>query len=283
MSLLNGLEMAAPDMLARLKSSGEADAGLRQKKIEKAAQQFEALFVLELLKNMRASFASEDKGESFGKDVFMSIADQAFADKIAETGSLGIAEMLMEKFSRIEGIEYPTNGDVDSVDKTEGLDRTGYKRLRESDRLSELSSLRFRSKARFPSEEQVAQWVETAATKYEIPSGLIKAVIQVESAGNQYAVSHRGAKGMMQLMDSTASDMGVENVFDPKQNIEGGSRYLSGLLDKYSGDLRLALAAYNAGPGAVDRYGDVPPYSETVQYVDKVIDIMDRFNLKSSE
>jgi soluble lytic murein transglycosylase-like protein len=119
----------------------------------------------------------------------------------------------------------------------------------------------------------LAQWnssITEASQKFNVDPTLIKAVIAQESSGNPSAVSAKGAKGLMQLMDSTAQDMGVAQVFDPKQNILGGTRYLRELLDKYNGDQNRALASYNAGPSAVDKYNGVPPYPETQNYVQKV-------------
>jgi hypothetical protein len=117
-------------------------------------------------------------------------------------------------------------------------------------------------------------YVENAATKYEIEPELIKAVIKTESNGNHRAVSSKGAMGLMQLMPSTANDMNVANPFNPEENIEGGTRYLRFLLEKFNGDLTLALAAYNAGPTTVERYRSVPPISETKQYVKKILSIV---------
>ena len=112
------------------------------------------------------------------------------------------------------------------------------------------------------------------AADHAISPALVRAVIQAESAWNVRAVSPKGALGLMQLMPATATDLGVSNPFDPEQNIRGGVKYLRFLLDRYDGNFELALAAYNAGPGAVDRYGrKVPPYRETQAYVRKIVSV----------
>lgn len=116
-------------------------------------------------------------------------------------------------------------------------------------------------------------YVQRAAAKYEIEPDLIHAVIKTESNGNHRAVSKKGAMGLMQLMPSTAYDMNVVNPFNPEENIEGGTKYLKQLLEKFNGDLTLALAAYNAGPKTVEKYGNIPPISETRQYVKKIISL----------
>lgn len=110
----------------------------------------------------------------------------------------------------------------------------------------------------------------TAANKYGVDVNLLKAVAKAESGFNANAVSSCGAEGIMQLMPSTAASLGVSNAFDPEQNIDGGAKYLSGLLNKY-GSAKLAVAAYNAGSGSVDKYGGVPPYKETQNYVKRVL------------
>jgi soluble lytic murein transglycosylase-like protein len=113
--------------------------------------------------------------------------------------------------------------------------------------------------------------VEMASKTYGVAKNLIKSVIGQESGSRHLAVSPAGAKGLMQLMDTTAADLGVRNVFNPRENVMAGTLYLKRMLDRFGGDEKLALAAYNAGPGAVERFGGVPPYAETRAYVEKVL------------
>jgi soluble lytic murein transglycosylase-like protein len=113
--------------------------------------------------------------------------------------------------------------------------------------------------------------VQTNASAWQVDPALVKAVIANESGFDANATSKVGAQGLMQLMPGTASSLGVRDPYDPQQNVAGGTRYLRGLLDRFGGDARLAVAAYNAGPGAVEKYGDVPPYAETQSYVQNVL------------
>ena len=123
-----------------------------------------------------------------------------------------------------------------------------------------------------------ASAIDAAAARYRIDPALLRAVIHAESAFNPYAVSDKGAQGLMQLMPGTASDMGVRDVFDPAQNILGGARYLAHLLQDFGGNTTLATAAYNAGSAAVRKYGNhVPPYDETQLYVRRVRILLGRY------
>lgn len=119
--------------------------------------------------------------------------------------------------------------------------------------------------------------VAAAAADYGLDRALLRAVIHAESAFNPLALSSKGAQGLMQLMPGTAGDLGVADAFDAEQNIRGGARYLAQLLKSFNGDPRLATAAYNAGPGAVQKYGGVPPYDETQVYVERVATLRDRY------
>ncbi len=113
--------------------------------------------------------------------------------------------------------------------------------------------------------------IQNASEKYRLHPSLLESIIEAESNGNPKAVSSTGAKGLMQLADTTASDMGVKDVFDPQQNVEAGAKYLRILIDRFK-DIKKALAAYNAGPGKVVRYEGIPPYEETRNYVKNVLD-----------
>jgi soluble lytic murein transglycosylase-like protein len=118
-----------------------------------------------------------------------------------------------------------------------------------------------------PPSEAYEAIIQEAAAEYDVDPALIRAVMQAESAFHPYAVSRAGAEGLMQLMPALADEMGVSDSFDPRENIMGGVRYLKRLLDYHNGNLDLALASYNAGPGNVERYGGVPPFRETRNYI----------------
>ena len=119
---------------------------------------------------------------------------------------------------------------------------------------------------------EIARLIDAAAARYGVDPALVRAVVRQESGFDPAARSNVGARGLMQLMPDTAAALGVSDPDDAAQNVDGGTRYLRSLLDRFGGDVRRAVAAYNAGPGAVDRYDGVPPYAETMNYVAAVLD-----------
>ena len=122
-----------------------------------------------------------------------------------------------------------------------------------------------------PTPEEMSEMLSRAGVQHNIDADLLASVVAAESGGNARAVSRAGAEGLMQLMPGTASDLGVRDAFAPEENIGGGTAYLDAMLMRYHNDMKLAVAAYNAGPAAVDRYHGIPPYAETQAYVARVI------------
>ena len=121
------------------------------------------------------------------------------------------------------------------------------------------------------------QLIDASAAKWGVDKALVKAIVANESAFDPNATSPAGAQGLMQLEPATAAGLGVSDPYDPVQNVGAGARYIRGLLDRFHGDLRRAVAAYNAGPHAVEKYGGVPPYAETRAYVENVLESYRRY------
>ena len=124
--------------------------------------------------------------------------------------------------------------------------------------------------------------INATAQEFDIDPALVRAVIHAESAFNPQAVSSKGAQGLMQLMPGTAKEVGVSNALDASQNIRGGVNYLARMIELHNGDVKLATAAYNAGPGAVRRHKGIPPYAETRAYVERVGILHERYRLASN-
>jgi soluble lytic murein transglycosylase-like protein len=255
-------------------SRPKLDASQRLK-LQKAVREFESIFVGYMVKSMRNTVEKADNStDSFGTDMLEGLFDVELAKHISRNSNLGLAEMLYRKITGeslaeaqrmaatarvpLPASERRTTSEAPGAQRgnsplpREGMPKTFQERLRVYD-----------------------TYIAEAAEQFGVRDSLIRAVIAAESGGRPDARSAKEAKGLMQLIDSTAQAMGVQNVWDPRENILGGAKYLKQLLDHFGGDERLALASYNAGPAAVQRYGGVPPYRETQEYVRRVLNFVE--------
>lgn len=191
--------------------------------------------------------------------------------RIVPTMAFAVALLLPSSGVRADIYTYTdANGVIHYSNTPPSGARGGVRRIRtpEASRGPAPPSTRDSSPERF---QRYDAYIREAAALYRLPESFIRAVIKVESNYQPQVVSHAGASGLMQLMPATAARMGVTDVFDPRQNILGGSRYLRILANHFNGDLVLTIAAYNAGEGAVLRYRGIPPYEETQRYVRRVL------------
>ena len=239
----------------------KADAEI-PKRIKDVALEFESIFTNIMVKAMRGK---ENKDGLFkvgtGEKIFTEMLDTEYSKLISQHGSLGLADQIAKQMMELEGSSEKSSEKLNSVKST-------------PNRFYGTAPYSAHPPYQSPT-KNVDMWqkdIDEISKIYGVDPLLVKAVIKQESAGNQFAVSPVGAKGLMQLMDTTASDLGVQSVFNGRENIMGGTKYLSQMLKRFDGDEELALAAYNAGPGSVEKYGNsIPPYKETQDYVRRVI------------
>jgi soluble lytic murein transglycosylase-like protein len=269
-------------------------------KLQKVVREFESLLVGYMLKSMKEGVPkSELDSEGFGNGVLDEMADGQFANSMTQNRSFGLADMLYKK---ITGESLPSQSAVQAAGSTAPAVRhtvmpaSGHRVMHGMMNKPVSAPVVKATAAKTVAEKTVAaktastgnsdlskrigdfeEIIQQASAQHGVDSSLIKAVIAVESGGVGKARSGKAAKGLMQLTDSTAAAMGVRNSWDPKQNILGGTKYLSSLLDKFGGDLDQALASYNAGPGAVEKYQGIPPYRETKNYIERVKNYLQYF------
>ena len=261
---------------------GEEQNELRLNKLKKACREFEAIFISYILKSMRKTTHKSDLfGGGLGSDIYQQIFDEKLAGAMSESNQLKIGDLLYNRYASLIANQQAPPRELNTrivrqpepqkIHPQPDATRTFIPAAERPDEVSpnhtSTSSID-RLISRFDN------IINEAARKFGLKPGLIRALIRQESAGDPGAVSHKGAKGLMQLMDSTAAMLGVTDPFNPAQNIMGGARYLSQLLKRFGGDLVKAVASYNAGPGAVEKYNGIPPYPETRSYVRNVLSTM---------
>ncbi len=289
-------------------SAAGAEAGARRalpdgdaRRLRRAAEELEGLFVTQLL---RASGVAG--GGTFarvpGAGVMQGLAEEAFGRALADQADFGLADTIVRelsggtssppwhsaRFSLGSGLESVSGGWREPETST-GAQRAerandpggavasrastgrGGERQDPPD-----STPRVPAERHDPPDAPLARFaaeIREAAERFGVDPDLIRAVILQESGGDPRARSRKGARGLMQILDGTARELGLRRPFDPRENILAGTRYLADLLERNGGDLALALASYNAGPGAVARHGGIPPYRETLRYVAGVLSL----------
>ncbi len=267
------------------KEAKNAAESLEAKKLQlkKATRDFESFFVLYILKAMRSTIPRTGFLESgLGQDIYNSMFDMELAKRVSGSSSQSLSEILYRSLERqlvaVDGTEKSSPSKPNTR-----ITRPMNEGLAASAKVDSPANISL-GHGRFPSRspkitsdpilKNYGSTIDEASRHFNLDPKLVYSVIRAESAGDSRAVSTKGAKGLMQLLDNTAVDMGVADSLNPRENIWGGAKYLRGLLDRYGGNLRLALAAYNAGPGNVSKYNGVPPFTETKKYIEKVLEML---------
>jgi soluble lytic murein transglycosylase-like protein len=217
-----------------------------------------------MIKEMRkGAFENDFMPQSFGQKLYTEMLDEKYAEKISELSLQSFSDQIAKQLEASENI----NGFSALTSIKNSLNSQRFAEFSIGNSATSDVSVDYLH-------DKVDKWtplIDNASKTFDIDSNLIKAIIMKESSGNQNAVSPAGAKGLMQLMDSTALELGVTNSFSPEENITGGTKYLAEMIKRFNGNVPLALASYNAGPSAVEKYNGVPPYRETQDYVRDVL------------
>ena len=294
----------------------------KKARLAKAVKDFEAIFLGMMMKSMRSSVPKDDgSADSFGGDIMESMFDEEVARQMAGRSNLGLADMMYRSITheampaalpvapvapKAPPKAPPQAGPAATAPppaapaQATGNVSTAPRKISSAPAGGNSSptpaAAPVPAKKTLPGSapsfappktvrERIAAYeslIQEAAAYHGVDSTMIKAVMAAESGGERTAVSSRDAKGLMQLTDSTAADMGVRNVWNARENIQGGARYLQSLLQRFDGDTRNAVASYNAGPERVEKHGGVPPIPETQAYVRRVMNYIQYFAQEES-
>jgi Rod binding domain-containing protein len=240
-----------------------------KQKMMEVSKQFESLLTSMMLKSMNQTSGGGMFGENnFGGDFFDSIFQNEIADQMSKGTGLGVADQIYKRLTGENLSSDILNTKLEPIKKQPKIEVTS------SNVETPVIKPSNQSLTRLSKYEDI---ITSASETYGVDKNIIKSVILAESSAKENAVSTANAKGLMQIIDSTAKYLGINNVWDPKENIMGGAKYLSELLRKYNGNLKFALAGYNAGPGNVDKYNGIPPFTETQTYVKRVTGYLKNF------
>lgn len=240
------------------------------KKLRQACQEMESILWQEILRGFRRTIPESSLlPEAAGHDLFKDLLDEELAKEVSRSSQYGLADLL---YQQLAGSPISTPAEANSSHGSGSGAGTPSSEAKEKAAATKNSNTQEKTLAA----GSYSEIINRAAEKYNLPAALLRAVIKAESNFNPLACSSAGAMGLMQLMPSTARALGVDNPWDPEENIEGGSRYLRQLLDQYANNLPLALAAYNAGPGQVKKYGGIPPFTETRNYIQRILNLWSR-------
>ncbi len=252
----------------------------RKQQMAAVAQQYEQIFADMMMKSMRGTVPENElMPMSTGEKIYTDMLDSEYSNLLVKNNSLGIADIIVRQMMEKEGKGDFTSASLDALKAEQSYNNMKMMHLQSSIKSDFGGMPNVSGDLSGSFSPKIKRWdeiINKASEKYNVPKNLIAAVITVESAGNPAAQSPVGAAGLMQLMPGTAKDLGVRNRLNPEENILGGTKYLRQLLDQFDGDTKLAVAAYNAGPGNVQKYNGVPPFKETQNYVNRISTILNR-------
>lgn len=244
-------------------------------KLEKAATDFEKMMIKMMFKQMTDSLESGGFfGQEAGADFYQDMYLNSVTDMMANNQSLGLSKMIIRQIKN-DYSDLPVSADrklqtIQPDFQNNSNNKIDTKTVSEAPRSVQTPQVVKNPNTLITRLNQYDSIINKASELYDVDQNLIKAVIAQESYGNPKATSAVGAKGLMQLMDGTADDLGVKNPYNPEENIMAGTKYLKQMLDKFKTN-ELALAAYNAGPGNVQKFNGIPPFKETQHYVRNVM------------